>query len=209
MKLVIFDCDGTLVDSELLCNLALEHQLAELGIQYAAEELLSKYRGGKLASIVTSLEAEFSMTFPKSFESDYRLKVNHLFDTELVANDGVKEVLESLSIPFCIASSAPKSKIQRALNVTGLTKFFGTNIFSSYEIGSWKPEPQLFLHAANAMSVEPKNCFVVEDSFLGLQAAHRAKMKSIYYAPGLEVAESSQLANVQIEHMSELVKYIT
>lgn len=182
MKLVIFDCDGTLVDSEFLCNLALEHQLAELGVKSDANALLSKYRGGKLATIMSSLETEFSIFLPKSFEADYRLKVNNLFDEHLVANDGVKEVLTSLSILFCIASSAPRAKIERALNVTGLAKFFDKNIYSSYEVGSWKPEPDLFLHAAQMMGVESHKCCVVEDSLLGLQAANRAKMKSIYYA---------------------------
>lgn len=207
MKLVIFDCDGTLVDSELLCNLALEDQLSELGLKCSADELLAKYRGGKLASIISSLENEFSMTFPKSFESEYRSKVNELFDKELVANDGVQEVLNSLTIPFCIASSAPREKIERALYVTGLSKYFENNIFSSYEVGSWKPEPDLFLYAANAMKVKPEYCAVVEDSLLGLKAANQAKMKSIYYTP--EATEVSGLADVQIQHMSELLKHIT
>jgi HAD superfamily hydrolase (TIGR01509 family) len=207
MNLVIFDCDGTLVDSELLCNLALEHQLSELGLKCSADELLAKYRGGKLASIISSLENEFSMTFPKSFESEYRSKVNELFDKELVANDGVQEVLNSLTIPFCIASSAPRAKIERALYVTGLSKYFEHNIFSSYEVGSWKPEPDLFLYAANVMKVKPEYCAVVEDSLLGLKAANQAKMKSIYYTP--EATEVSGLADVQIQHMSELLKHIT
>lgn len=147
------------------------------------------------------------MTFPKSFESEYRSKVNELFDKELVANDGVQEVLNSLTIPFCIASSAPRAKIERALYVTGLSKYFANNIFSSYEVGSWKPEPDLFLYAANAMKVKPEHCAVVEDSLLGLKAANQAKMKSIYYTP--EATEVSGLADVQIQHMSELLKHIT
>ena len=206
MKLVIFDCDGTLVDSEFLCNLALEHQLAELGVKSDANALLAKYRGGKLATIMSSLETQFSISLPASFEVDYRLKVSKLFDGHLVANDGVKDVLASLTIPFCIASSAPRAKIERALNVTGLSEFFEENIFSSYDVGSWKPEPDLFLHAAQTMGVEPDECFVVEDSELGLQAANQAKMKSIYYAPG--VTELNQLASVQIGHMSELLDII-
>ncbi|NIY85185.1 HAD family hydrolase [Vibrio hepatarius] len=207
MKLVIFDCDGTLVDSELLCNLALEHQLSDLGLKCSADELLAKYRGGKLASIISSLENEFSMIFPKSFESEYRSKVNELFDKELVATDGIQDVLDSLTIPFCIASSAPRAKIERALNVTGLSKYFENNIFSSYEVGSWKPEPDLFLHAASTMKVKPEYCAVVEDSLLGLEAANQAKMKSIYYAP--EETKVCGLADVQIRHMSELIKHIT
>ncbi|NVK74952.1 MAG: HAD-IA family hydrolase [Oceanospirillaceae bacterium] len=206
MSLIIFDCDGTLVDSELLCNLALEYQLAELGVECQAKELLKKYRGGKLANIVLSLETEFSIQLPNTFEKDYRLKVTDLFDKHLKANDGVKEILESLTVPYCIASSAPQAKIQQALKVTGLAKYFNENIFSSYDVGSWKPEPGLFLHAAKVMGVAPNDCYVVEDSLLGVEAANRACMKSIYYAP--EVNGANKLGAQQIQHMSQLSELI-
>ncbi|HHF3087014.1 TPA: HAD family hydrolase [Vibrio alginolyticus] len=207
MKLVIFDCDGTLVDSELLCNLALEHQLAEIGVECSANELLAKYRGGKLAAIFSSLESEFSITLPASFEKGYRDKVGALFDKHLKPNAGVKEVLESLSIPFCIASSAPRDKIKKALSVTGLAEYFEHNIFSSYEVGSWKPEPGLFLHAAKEMGFSPEDCCVVEDSLLGLEAATNAKMKAVYYTP--QIKEQNQYGAIQIQSMSELVEIIT
>ncbi|MBM4810338.1 HAD-IA family hydrolase [Vibrio parahaemolyticus] len=207
MKLVIFDCDGTLVDSEFLCNLALERQLAEIGVECKAKALLDKFRGCKLASIFASLESEFSISLPESFESEYRYKVGALFDEHLKPNAGVKEVLESLSIPFCIASSAPREKIKRALSVTGLDGYFDNNIFSSYEVGSWKPEPQLFLHAANEMGVNPEECCVVEDSLVGLEAATNAKMKVVYYAP--KVTEQNHFGAVQIQNMSELFEIIT
>ena len=206
MKLVIFDCDGTLVDSERLGNLALQQQLAQFDIHYGVDELLEKFRGGKLASIIASLEQECRVVFPITFEAEYRAKMNALFDEHLKPNDGVKEMLESLSIPCCIASSAPKAKIDRALEITGLTDYFGDNIFSSYDVGSWKPDPQLFLHAAQQMKSDPKDCCVVEDSVIGLQAAKSAQMKSIYYAPNLSVQH--ELASVQIRHMSELSNHI-
>lgn len=207
MKLVIFDCDGTLVDSEFLCNLALEHQLAEIGVECKAKALLDKFRGCKLACIFASLESEFSISLPASFESEYRCKVSALFDEHLKPNAGVKAVLESLSIPFCIASSAPREKINRALRVTGLESYFSNNIFSSYEVGSWKPEPHLFLHAANEMGFNPEDCCVVEDSLLGLEAATKAKMQAVYYAP--KVKEQNHFGAVQIQNMSELVELIT
>ena len=206
MKLVIFDCDGTLVDSERLGNLALQQQLAQFDIHYGVDELLAKFRGGKLASIIVSLEQECRAVFPITFEAEYRAKMTALFDEHLKPNDGVKEMLESLSIPCCIASSAPKAKIDRALEITGLTDYFGDNIFSSYDVGSWKPDPQLFLHAAQQMKSDPKDCCVVEDSVIGLQAAKSAQMKSIYYAPNLSVQH--ELASVQIRHMSELSNHI-
>jgi len=206
MGLIIFDCDGTLVDSEFLCNLALQQQLAELGIDSDAEELMALYRGVKLNVILTSLASEFDITFPSSFIPDYRLKVKHLFELHLEANEGVEDLLASLTIPFCVASSAPREKIEQALQVTGLAKYFKDNIFSSYDIDCWKPEPGIFLHAAKNMQVDPDKCYVVEDSLVGLQAANGAKMKSIYYAPTLE--DKHPLASLQIKHMSELMRII-
>ena len=206
MDLIIFDCDGTLVDSEFLCNLALQQQLAELGIDSDAEQLMSLYRGVKLNVTITSLESEFDTTFPSTFIPDYRLKVRHLFDQHLKANDGVADLLASLTTPFCVASSAPKQKIQQALAVTGLIKYFDNNIFSSYDIDSWKPDPGIFLHAAKTMNVDPARCYVVEDSIVGLQAANGAKIQSIYYAPTL--VDKHPLASIQIKHMSELTMLI-
>ena len=203
MDLIIFDCDGTLVDSEFLCNLALQQQLAELGIDSDAEELMALYRGVKLNVTLTSLASEFDISFPETFIPDYRLKVKHLFELHLKANEGVKALLSSLTIPFCVASSAPREKIKQALAVTGLAEFFKDNIFSSYDIDTWKPEPGIFLHAAKKMNADPARCFVVEDSLVGLQAANGAKMKCIYYAPTLD--DKHPLASIQIKHMSELM----
>ncbi|NRF63699.1 HAD family hydrolase [Vibrio coralliilyticus] len=207
MKLVIFDCDGTLVDSEFLCNLVLEHQLAELGVKSTAEELLGKYRGAKLAVILSSLESDFSISLPASFEQEYRNKVSTLFEQHLTPNIGGKEVLESLSIPYCIASSVPRNKIEKALKVKELANHFEHNIYSSYEVGSWKPEPDLFLHAAKEMGFRPEDCYVVEDSLLGLEAATNAKMKAVYYAP--QVQEKNQYGAFQIQNMLELAEIIT
>ena len=202
MELIIFDCDGTLVDSEFLCNLAMELQLAEMGFKVDATELTIEYRGVSLTKIMSSLEARLSTTFPSDFEAQYRLKVSSLFEQHLKPNEGVIELIESLTIPFCIASSGPRQKIEHALKVTGLDKYFKDNIFSAHEVGSWKPEPGLFLHAAKTMQVDPANCYVVEDSLVGLQAANNAKMTCVYYAP--EETEKSPLASLQVKHMSEL-----
>ena len=92
-------------------------------------------------------------------------------------------MLRAISFPFCVASSGPTSKIRQALRVSGLLSFFGKNIFSSYEIESWKPEPGLFLHAAKIMGFSPARCVVVEDSEVGLQAATAAGMRSLKYTP--------------------------
>lgn len=206
-KLVIFDCDGTLVDSEYLCNLALQQQLESLALESSVEDLVTKYRGGKLASIIRDIENTYAIKLPETFEQDYRSKVRLLFDDHLVANEGVAELLRSLTIPFCIASSAPKEKIEHALQVTGLDRFFQQNIFSSYDIQSWKPEPDLFLHAARETGFSPSDCYVVEDSLVGIEAAERANMRSFYYSPNPIVRVQS--SSTWINHMSKLKEHLT
>jgi len=202
MKLIIFDCDGTLVDSEFLCNLAMQQQLAAMGFSVNAQQLTDEYRGVSLSAIMSSLETKLNTVFPPQFETEYRAKVETLFDQHLKPIAGVVELIESLTIPFCIASSGPRKKIQHALAVTGLDKYFKGAIFSAHEVGVWKPDPGLFLHAAKTMQVAPKDCYVVEDSAVGVQAAHRANMRCVYYAP--ETTEKNPLATLQVRHMSEL-----
>ena len=203
MDLMIFDCDGTLVDSEFLCNLAMERQLATQGIEYKAEDLIRQFRGVNLNLIIESIELERKVQMPSDFEIEYRKKVSELFEQQLKANQGVVELLESLTIPYCVASSGPKHKIKQALKVTGLEKYFGDNIFSSYDINSWKPDPGVFLFAAEAMKVKAERCCVIEDSIVGLKATNAANMTSVYYAP--EVTEKQELASIQVQHMSELI----
>ncbi|MEC5385024.1 HAD-IA family hydrolase [Uliginosibacterium sp. H3] len=186
---VIFDLDGTLVDSEGLCNQAyldLLPQLAGHGI--TLDELVLRFRGRKMALIVSELEQILGTTLHSDFVPEYRQHVAHLFSTCLQPMPGVPEMLAQLRSPFCIASSGPLAKIRDALTVTGLLHFFEGRIFSAYEVGSWKPDPGLFLHAAQAMGTEPGRCVVVEDSPVGVEAAQAAGMFALQYLPGTEEA---------------------
>jgi HAD superfamily hydrolase (TIGR01509 family) len=201
---VIFDCDGTLVDSELLSNVALSRALAALTIQESASELLSRYRGARMANILADLETRHALSLPATFEADYRRLVAGMFERELAAIEGVHAVLESLTVPVCVASSGPRLKIELALRVTKLAPFFADRIFSSYEIGSWKPEPQLFLHAARTMGFSTDDCVVVEDSLLGAQAAARAGMRCFLFDPRSEVASGEMFGAVPFARMCEL-----
>jgi len=172
---VIFDMDGTLVDSETLCNQAFKDLVPE--IDASVEFLVGLYGGRKLAWILNDIEKRFRCALPDDFEQRYRQRVEVLFDSHLTAFVGVQDALESIELPICIATSAPLKKVKHALSVTGLTKYFCGNLFSSYDIGSWKPEPDIFLHAAKMMDVSPGNCLVVEDSAAGIEAALSAGMK--------------------------------
>jgi HAD superfamily hydrolase (TIGR01509 family) len=171
--------DGTLVDSETLCNQALLDVIPE--IKLPISELINIFGGRKLAWMFDQIESKFDCILPDNIEQIYRDRVSELFETDLRAFPGVRETLANLSIPYCIATSASRSKVTHALGKTQVSEFFGERIFSSYEIGSWKPEPKIFLHAAQEMYVLTQDCLVVEDSQAGIQAAKSANMRVVQY----------------------------
>lgn len=187
---ILFDLDGTLVDSEALgCQALLE--FVPPGAM-SLDEAVRRYRGRKLADIVVDLQAQTGWQADDGFEPAYRARVAELFAEQLQPMPGVTEMLESLrGRPICIASSAPRRKIVQALHVTGLAGYFGDRLFSAYDVGRWKPDPGLFLHAAEAMGFEPDDCVVVEDSEVGLEAATRAGMHSIWFRPGEAVGSGA------------------
>lgn len=184
--LVIFDLDGTLVDSETLCNQAFLDLLPALN--ETIEALVDQFRGKKLSEILSDIERKISSPLPDGFEQSYRQRVADLFATQLRPIEGVPEMLEVIEFPFCIASSGPPEKIEQALAVTGLGRHFGERFFSSYIVGSWKPDPGLFLHAAAAMGFGPEHCVVVEDSPVGIEAAASAGMRALQYAPSVKTS---------------------
>ena len=183
IKCLIFDCDGTLVDSEYLCNLGLEIKLKDYGIESSANAMMEKYRGGKLAEILQSIEKEHNIKLKENFVSEYRELVDKLFEKELNPCEGVSEFLNENTLPVCVASSGPIKKINNALKTTDLKKYFDNNIFSSYEINSWKPDPDIFLYAAEKMGMNPDECLVIEDSMKGIESGLAAGMKTILYDP--------------------------
>ncbi|MFZ6741659.1 HAD-IA family hydrolase [Undibacterium sp. JH2W] len=178
---LIFDCDGTLVDSEGLCNLGLQKELQCYGVQEDLADLTQRFRGRKLADICSALSERHGLQLGQDFMQSYRRTVDLLFDESLQAFPGVLEVLQQLDLPMCVASAGPPHKIRKALGLTGLSQFFGERIYSSYDISSWKPEPDLFLHAARQMGFVPTDCVVIEDSEVGIQAALAAGMQACWF----------------------------
>jgi HAD superfamily hydrolase (TIGR01509 family) len=180
---VIFDCDDTLVASETLCNRALAGELAALGITEDVTALTARYRAWRLADIFADLAQRHGFVPDIGLEGRYRDRLAALFDAELHPIDGVADMLGQLDVPVCVASNGPYGKIAQALRVTQLDRFFQRRYFSGYDVGSWKPEPGLFLHAAAAMGVAPSECLVVDDSPLGMKAAQRAGMHALHFDP--------------------------
>jgi len=207
IKCIIFDCDGTLVDSEYLCNLGLEIKLKEYGVVASAKEMMDQFRGGKLATILQTIELEHQIKLKADFIASYRLLVDELFEKDLKPCKGVSEVLAELKLPKCVASSGPLEKINKALSITGLLDHFNGNIFSSYEVNSWKPDPGIFFHVAEEMGFQPNECAVVEDSLMGISAAKSAGMRPILYDPNGTHDPTSWLHIIR--HMRELQSAIT
>ncbi|MCA0133578.1 HAD family hydrolase [Winogradskyella alexanderae] len=172
-KCIIFDCDGVLVDSEPIGNQVLVDLANELGANINLEYAFENFKGNSFRNCVNHIAKLIGKDVPNDFETIYRQRSYTKFKEEIQPISGVKEVLEVLRIPFCVASSGPETKIKLNLEATGLIKYFTDNIFSCYKIGKWKPDPSVFIWAANTMGFEPKECLVIEDSIIGVEAAIR------------------------------------
>jgi HAD superfamily hydrolase (TIGR01509 family) len=184
--LLVFDNDGTLVDSEFLCQVAMARELAARGHAADAEELSRAFRGWELARSLEALGARYGAAFDDGFVAAYRARMMEMLATELRPMPGAAEALDALAEgPWarCVASGGPRPKIELALEVTKLRHHFGDALFSSYDIDRFKPEPDLFLHAAATLGVPRERCLVIEDSAVGLEAARRARMAVVHVAP--------------------------
>ncbi len=203
IECLIFDCDGTLVDSELLCNRALSIHLEIVGVRESAAELMRRYRGDKLANIFKDLERIHGISCGQQFERDYRALTADLFKQELQAFPTVRETLEKIRLTKSVASNGPRAKIEQALSLTGLESYFGSNIFSAYEIESWKPSPNLFLHAAHSMGFKPEQCMVIDDSEAGIEAGLAANMNTVYFDPESKKYLDKKVSSISC--MSQLI----
>lgn len=201
---VIFDCDGTLVESEYLCSLGLEIKLREYNIESSALELMSRFQGVKFALVIEKLESENRIIFDSDFISSYRNIVDNLFEEQLMPCEGVHEMLETIQLPVCVASSGPMRKIRKALALTGLIKHFNDNLFSCFDINSWKPSPEIFIHAAKEMGFSINECAVVEDSPVGIAAAISAGSIPIFYNPHDSQNLAKSTKTHEINNMNEL-----
>ncbi len=185
--LVIFDCDGVLVDSEMLSAEVLMRQLADLGIDLNLEQFRAEFLGRSFASAATQLKARTGCDLPANFASDYFISLNRLFATDLKPMAGVALVLQSLRVQNCVASGSIPPRLDFSLKVCGLEKHFGAHVYSAAVVKNAKPAPDLFLYAASAHRVAPARCLVLEDSEMGVRAARAAGMTVWHFAGGSHV----------------------
>ncbi len=175
--LVIFDNDGVLVDSEPLANVILTDLLCEAGLPTTYESCMADYMGSSMARVREIAEARLGRALPPDYEERYHEQLFEAFRTRLTA-----EAALQIELPNSVASSGTHERIRLALETTGLLDRFGDRIFSATEVAHGKPEPDLFLHAARSLGVDPHRCAVVEDSPVGVKAANQAGMTAFGFA---------------------------
>ncbi|MET8453442.1 HAD family hydrolase [Streptomyces sp. NPDC005209] len=205
--LIIFDNDGVLVDSEPISNRLLAAYLTELGHPTSYEDSIRDYMGSAMHRIHELVLERSGQRLPDDFDDTFHSRVFAAFERELKPVAGVADVLEKLAadgVPYCVASSGSHERIRVGHRTTGLDRWFREDrIFSSQDVGRGKPEPDLFLYAAERMGVAPERCAVVEDSPLGVQAAVAAGM-DVYGFTAMTPAERLTGANQLFADMGEL-----
>jgi HAD superfamily hydrolase (TIGR01509 family) len=202
--LVIFDCDGVLVNSEPLTNKVYVQMLAESGYQVDAEQYLHEFSGTYVYDRVEVTSQRLNWTPPANFLPILHERLSAVTKAELQPVAGIQSLIESLSVPVCVASNGSREEITLRLKTTKLTDYFGEAIFSGLEVPHPKPEPDVFLAAAKAFNVSPDRCVVIEDSVPGVTAAIRAGMK-VYGHAALTSSKALQMAGaIPFENMMEL-----
>lgn len=183
LKSLIFDCDGVLVDTESIMISSLLEMAASFGAKMELEEAVEQFSGRRMLEAISLLEANAGTSFPPDFEKVFRVKAYQRFREEVQAVPGIVELLSGLKLPYCVASSGPREKIVLNLELTDLLRYFpDEHIFSSYDIQRWKPDPGIFLHAAQKMGFDPEHTIVIEDSFAGVEAALKGGFRVYAYA---------------------------
>jgi HAD superfamily hydrolase (TIGR01509 family) len=185
--LLIFDCDGVLIDSEMIACRAEAAYLAEIGIPVSAEEILERYLGISMAVMLADLESRHGQRppgLPPDFADTLRRRTAAAFDAGLHPMPGIETALQMLPHPRCVASSSAPERLRHSLRLTGLLPHFDPHIFSATQVARGKPAPDLFLFAAARMDATPGACVAIEDSVPGVQAAVAAGMRVIGFIGG-------------------------
>jgi HAD superfamily hydrolase (TIGR01509 family) len=189
VDLVIFDCDGVLVDTEPIAVRLSVELGRELGWALTPDEVLDRFVGRSERSIHALISERLGAEVAETWQTTFRDRHRLALETELMAVRGIVDALAQIPLPTCVASSGSHEKMRHTLGMTGLYERFAGRIFSATEVAHGKPAPDLFLHAADRMGVAPEGCVVVEDSRYGVAAARAAGMRSLGYCGGITPRE--------------------
>jgi HAD superfamily hydrolase (TIGR01509 family) len=186
LQLVIFDCDGVLVDSEVISNGVLAQMLSAEGLPTTLNEARRDCQGLLLSEVLANAEAKLGRSLPAGWLAGYERERAEVFRRELEPVPGAAEAVQRVSaagISVCVASQGKLEKTRLSLGLTGLMDLFPDGaLFSAHSVARGKPHPDLFLHAASTMGAEPSRCVVVEDTPIGVTAAVSAGMRVLGYA---------------------------
>lgn len=209
IELVIFDCDGVLVDSEGISARVFSDVIRRAGVIMDADEVFNKFRGGSMAHSMAHVESILGGPAPFDIPAAYRKESFEAYRTEMESVKGIEDILANLNVPFCVASNGPRNKIKLNLELTGLDQYFDERtIFSAYDIQSWKPDPELFLDAARSLASTPPKTIVVGDSINDILAANAAGKKSFGYAPHGDHEKMGEHGAVVVDEMAKLAGYM-
>ncbi len=183
VELVIFDCDGVLVDSDRISLRIQAEQISALGLETSYEDCVRDFLGLGMPATLQILTERLGRPLPSGWEEELDAAVREGFRHELQPVRGVVEALEEIDLPTCIASSGSQEKMRFTLGLTGLWDRFAGRTYSADEVPRGKPAPDLFLRAASCMATSPERCVVVEDSPFGVIGAKAAGMSALGYSP--------------------------
>jgi HAD superfamily hydrolase (TIGR01509 family) len=187
--LIIFDCDGVLLDSEVLVHQALADVLQGFGINMSSEEALKRYVGFSSAFEKTDIESRYQITLPPDFFEKRRDRVTDLYEKSLKPIPGVIDFVEAVPFKKCVASGSSLNRLRQSLGQVGLWEYFAPHVFSTEQVENGKPAPDLFLFAAERMGAAPSSCLVIEDSVAGVRAAKAANMRVFGFTGGSHCGE--------------------
>lgn len=175
--LIIFDCDGVLIDSEVISARMLIAELAGLGVKVDLPYVSRHFLGRSYPTVMATIRKDFGLDLPAGFEDAYRARLLKAFERELTVMPHVTEVIDRLQLQFCVATSSSPRRAELSLRLVGLADRVGARLFTSSMVERGKPAPDLFLHVAAAMAVDPARCLVIEDSLTGVRAGLAAGMQ--------------------------------
>ncbi|HWE09238.1 MAG TPA: HAD family hydrolase [Solirubrobacteraceae bacterium] len=181
-ELVIFDCDGVLVDSEPIAVRVEAGILGRLGMPLSQAEIIERFVGRSPSVMRAAVEEHLGHPLPRAWDAEFKHLYAAAYEAELEPIDGIVEALDAIRLPTCVASSSEPDSLRHKLELTGLHERFAGRIFSASEVRNGKPAPDLFLFAARQMGARPEACVVVEDSRFGVEAARAAGMDVLAYA---------------------------
>jgi len=174
--LVIFDCDGVLIDSEIISARMLVAELAQLGLDIDLPYVERNFLGRSYPVVMETIRHEFGLDLPPGFEAQYREALLAAFQQELKVVPHVHDVLTRIGVPFCVATSSSPRRVEMSLRLVGLAPLVGDRVFTSTLVANGKPAPDLFLFAADKMGARPERTLVIEDSLTGIRAGIAAGM---------------------------------